>query len=313
MQTILGAGGTIGRELAKVLPTYDKHIRLVSRNPQVVNPDDEVYAADLLEPTAVEGAVAGSDVVYLTAGFPYRTPVWRATWPQVMDNVLAACQKHQAKLVFFDNVYMYDPAHMGQLREDSPINPPSQKGQVRAAIAAKVLDAHANGQVQALIARAADFYGPNITQNGMLNELAFKKLAQGGTAQWLASTKYPHAFTYTPDAGRDTALLGNSDDAYGQVWHLPTAPDPPTGQGWVEAIADALQVQPKVQVIPKWLVRTMGWVVPMMRELDEMMYQYDRSYVVDSSKFSEHFGVLPTPYAQGIAEVVSSDHRPSAS
>jgi nucleoside-diphosphate-sugar epimerase len=309
MQTILGSGGAIGIELAKVLPQYTNDIRLVSRNPVSVNSGDTLLAADLTQAADVDKAVAGSEVVYITVGFAYSTQLWREVWPALMENVINACKTHGAKLVFFDNVYMYDPAHIPHMTEETPVAPTSNKGQVRKQIAEMLLNAHAQGEVQGVIARAADFYGPSIQTTSVLTETVFKQLAAGKNPQWFASTNYKHAFTYTPDAGKATALLGNTDDAYGQVWHLPTAPNPPTGQAWITQIGAAMNKEVTgVQVLPKWLMRALGIFVPFMREIYEMAYQYDRDYVFDSSKFTERFGVEATPYAQGIAEIIEVDY-----
>ncbi|HOA39346.1 MAG TPA: NAD(P)H-binding protein, partial [Flavihumibacter sp.] len=108
MQTILGAGGDIGKFLAKDLVSYTDHIRLVARHPQYVNGNDELFPADLLQAEAVSKAVAGSEIVYLTVGLPYDIRVWSAQWPVIMQHVINACLEHGSKLVFFDNVYMYD-------------------------------------------------------------------------------------------------------------------------------------------------------------------------------------------------------------
>src|SRR3712207_252090 len=108
MQTILGSGGSIGHELAQELTKYTNQIRLVSRNPKRVNANDELFAADLSDKSQVDKAVAGSEIVYVTVGFEYDTKVWREKWPALMKNVIEACKKYKAKLVFFDNVYMYD-------------------------------------------------------------------------------------------------------------------------------------------------------------------------------------------------------------
>src|SRR5688500_3915865 len=107
MQTILGANGTIGKELSKYLPDYTKTVRQVSRNPKKINASDEIVSADLLDYTQTEKAVAGSDIVYLIAGLKYDTKVWQVQWPKIMQNTIDACKKHHSKLVFFDNVYAY--------------------------------------------------------------------------------------------------------------------------------------------------------------------------------------------------------------
>jgi nucleoside-diphosphate-sugar epimerase len=307
MQTILGSGGAIGTELAKALVNHTKEIRLVSRNPQKVNPDDELFSADLLDPSNVAAAIAGSEIVYVTIGFAYNTKAWQDNWPRFMRSVLDACLDEGCKLVFFDNIYMYDPAHLNPMNEETPINPSSEKGKVRARVVQMIQEEMQAGELKALIARCADYYGPGIQNTSMLTETVIKNLAAGKTANWLGGLDYKHAYTYTVDAGQATALLGNTDDAYGQVWHLPTA-DAMTGREFVNIIASELGVKPKVMAVPKLMVRSMGLFVPIMKELVEMHYQYDRDYVFDSSKFMERFDIKPTPYLTGIQEIVAKDY-----
>jgi len=108
MQTLLGGNGTIGSVLAKELTRYTDKIRIVGRNPKKINESDELFKADLADPEQVDRAIAGSEVVYLLVGFEYDIKVWRNQWPLLMRATLDACKKHGAKLVFFDNVYLYD-------------------------------------------------------------------------------------------------------------------------------------------------------------------------------------------------------------
>lgn len=305
MQTILGSGGAIGTELAKALKIYTNEIRLVSRNPKAININDQLHSADLTSSEDVLKAVEGSEVVYLTAGFEYSLKVWKKTWPLVMMNVINACKTHNAKLVFFDNIYMYDSNSLNGMTEDTLINPPSEKGKVRAKIAKMMMDEVEAGNLTALIARSADFYGPNIKNTSVLTETVFNNLNKGKKANWMLSLNHKHSFTYTPDAGKATALLGNSDSANNQVWHLPTAPKPMTGKEWIESIANEMGVQPKSQVLSMFLLKILSLFVPIMKELKEMVYQYDRDYVFDSSKFEQLFGSTPTSYKEGIKEIVN--------
>lgn len=308
MQTILGSGGAIGTELAKALVNYTTDIRLVSRNPQKVNPDDELISADLLNPKELAAAIKGSEVVYVTIGFEYSAKTWKSTWPVFMRSVLDACLDEGCKLVFFDNIYMYDPEHLNPMDEQTPLNPSSEKGKIRLQVVQMIQEEIQSGDLKALVARSADFYGPGIKNTSMLTETVFNNLAAGKTANWLGGLGFKHAYTYTPDAGKATALLGNTEDAYGQVWHLPTA-EAMTGREFVEAIATALNVKPKVMAVPKIMVRILGLFVPIMKELVEMLYQYDRDYVFDSSKFMKRFEFTTTPYLTGIQEIVASDYR----
>jgi len=310
MQTILGSGGAIGTELAKTLKEYTSEIRLVSRNPVKVNPADQLFPADLMHPDEVKKAVEGSSIVYVTVGFPYNYKIWKENWPKFIQYVIDACIQYQCKMVFFDNIYMYDPQFLEGMTEETPINPASKKGKVRAQIAKMILDKVDEGKLTALIARSADFYGPNIQNTSMLTETVFKPLHNGKKANWMGSVNVKHSFTYTPDAGKATALLGNTESAYNQVWHLPTADNPLTGKEWITLIAKEMGAKPNVQAASKFIVRVLGLFMPLMREMSEMMYQYDRDYIFNSDKFSKNFDMKPTSYQEGVKKIVQSDYKP---
>ncbi|NBC83022.1 MAG: NAD-dependent epimerase/dehydratase family protein [Bacteroidetes bacterium] len=288
MQTILGSNGAIGREIAKSLKQYTDQIRLVSRNPIMVNDNDELFKADVKNKEEVMKAVEGSEVVYLTVGLKYDSKVWQKHWPVIMRNVIDACKVHQAKLVFFDNVYMYDPAYMGNITEDVPVNPVSKKGKVRAGIAQMLLNEVKDGNLKALIARCADFYGPN-SNTSIPVIIVYKNLKKRKSANWIANANKIHTMTFTKDAGRATALLGNTEDAYNQVWHLPTDTSELTGKQWVDLFARQMDVQPRLSVLSKGMLRLLGWFSPIMKEIHEMAYQNDRDYFFNSSKFMNRF------------------------
>jgi nucleoside-diphosphate-sugar epimerase len=304
MQTILGASGTIGTELAKSLKLYTDKIRIVSRIPKKVNETDELFPADLTDAAQVDKAIAGSDIVYLTIGFEYKLKVWQKNWPALMSTLIESCKKHKAKLVFFDNIYMYDKSEMLHMTENSVINPSSKKGKVRAEIAQMILNEVTKGTLTALIARSADFYGPNANNN--ITQMIIDNFKKGKKADWIAKADKMHNFTYTPDAGKATALLGNTVDAYNQVWHLPTSHEKMTGKQWIEAIAKEMNVQPKFRVLPVWMMGILGIFMPQIRELRDISYQSDRDYFFDSSKFEKRFGISAMPVSSGIRKTVNS-------
>ena len=297
----------MARSLARELEERGLPVRLVGRTPTPLKAGAEVVVADLTDPESTEHAVAKSEVCYLTAGLPYRAKTWERNWPQIMGNVIAACAKHNARLVFFDNVYMYDPSYLGHMTEETPIRPISRKGRVRAEIAYQLIEATKRGVVEALIARSADFYGFGRPATGILNFLAFEPLASGKSAMWIADVNYPHSFTYLSDIGKSLAVLGNSDEAYGEVWHLPTSTGL-TGREWVNQIADFLGAEPRVKVISPFMARFAGLFSPLVREMVEMFYQYDRPYFFDSSKIKAAYNLMPTPPDIALHEVCCRDY-----
>ena len=302
MQTILGAGGVIGVELARALPEYTAEIRLAGRNPKKVNNTDLLFRADLTKREDVFDAIRGSEVVYLTVGLEYKAKVWQEQWPPMIKNVIDACMEHGAKLVFFDNVYAIGGDHVKHITEDSPISPSSKKGEVRAIVDRMVLDRIAEGSLNAIIARSADFYG--VGNNMVLMEVVYKNLAKNKKAQWLYTTKTKHSFTYTPDAGRATAILGNTADAFNQVWNLPTDHNSLTGEEWISLFAKEMGKPVKYQLMPAWMVKAASLFVPLFAELYEMRYQFDRDFFLDSSKFEKRFNFTPTTYQEGVKAIV---------
>ena len=306
MQTILGANGTIGSVLTKELVNYTDKLRLVSRNPRKVNESDELFPADLSNPAFVDQAVEGSDVVYLVVGFDYNLKVWEEKWPTLMRATINACIKHNARLVFFDNVYSYDINAIPHMTEESEYNPPSRKGAVRKQISQMLMDEVKAGKLMALIARSADFYGPG-NDKSFANEMVYKNFLKGRRANWFIDADKKHSFTYTPDAAKATALLGNTDDAYNTIWHLPTDKNTVTGREFIELFSKEMKVPNKLFVMPMWMLRLAGIFVPVLKEMREMMYQYDRDYFFDSSKFDKRFNFKTTTYQEGVRMTVKSN------
>jgi nucleoside-diphosphate-sugar epimerase len=304
MQTILGSTGVIGKELAKTLPQYTNKIRLVSRNPKKINESDELFNANLFNADETMKAVEGSEIVYLTVGLQYDINVWRTQWPPLMKNVIDACKKNKSKFVFFDNVYSYGKVN-GWMTEESQTKPDSEKGKVRAELNEMVMNEVKQGNLKAIIAKAADFYGPE-TPLSFVNIMVFDNFKKGKKAQWFIDVNKKHSFTYTPDAGKGTAILGNTESAYNQIWHLPTNKEVLTGKEFIEFTAKAMGVKPEYTVVKKWMVQMLGLFNKVVKESIEMLYQNDSDYLFDSTKFEKAFNFKPINYEEGIIKTAES-------
>jgi nucleoside-diphosphate-sugar epimerase len=305
MQTILGSGGAIGIELAKALTKYTTDLRLVSRNPKKINDTDKLFSADLTDREQVFKAVEGSEIVYLTVGFDYNTKHWQKVWPELINNVVDACIQHNVKLVFFDNIYAIGGDNVKHITENSPVSPTSKKGIVRAAVDQVILDGIEKRGLHAIIARSADFFS-GIKEKSLVMNLVYDNLKKGKKAQWFCNAKVIHSCSYTPDLAIGTAMLGNTPDAYDQIWNLPTDPQKITGEGWIDLFAKEMNVSNKYTVLPKWGLRVLGIFVPILREMVEMCYQFDRDYFFDSSKFNTRFNFTPTTNAVAVKETVNA-------
>ena len=307
MITILGAGGAIGNKLVTLLSARNQPFRLVGRNPKATPGATETLAADLTDKDQAIRAVAGSSAVYLLVGLKYDLKLWQEMWPRIMSNTIEACKRAGAKLLFFDNVYMYGKVS-GPMTEETPYNPCSKKGEIRAKIATMLINEWKSGALTAMIARSADFYGPD-TQNAVPNLLVFEPFARKRKASWLVNDAVPHSLTYTPDAARSLLQLADRTVAWNQTWHVPTTPNPLTGKEFIVLAARESGVAPGYRVLSRPMLRIAGWFDPLVAESYEMLYQSDSPYLFDSGKFAREFGFAGTPYAEGIRTTAGSCMR----
>lgn len=305
MQTILGANGQIAEELAKELHrNYTIDIKLVSRNPKKINDTDQLFSANLLDAQATDKAVAGSDIVYLTVGLPMNAQMWAEQFPVMMKNVIDACKKHQCKLVFFDNTYMYAKTSEPQT-EESPFDPAGQKSTVRAKMATMLLDEMNKKSIEAVICRAPEFYGTGKTQS-ITNTLIFDNIKQGKKLKVPISDNTLRTLIWTPDASRAMALIGNTPDAYNQTWHLPCDDNRLTYKELVNLSSKIYGKQFNYAVIKMWMFKLAGLFNKQAKELQELLprYKYDNIFISD--KFKKRFPDFKvTSYQDGTAEIIN--------
>jgi nucleoside-diphosphate-sugar epimerase len=296
---ILGAKGNIGMAASSELRSMGYSLTHVSRNPVQSDPKDRVLSADLLNRASVLKAVEGAHTVLLTAGLAYSSAVWEAQWPVVMRNTLDACIATGARLAFFDNIYALDPRSMSRLTEETAMKPRSRKGMVRKQILEMLWSEVEAGKLKALVARAPDFYGPGAS-NSLVNELIVKRMKLGKSPQWIYDGKAKHSFIYVPDAGKAMALLSTREEAYNQVWNLPTDRSFPSAEAVVDMLNEIGQTHAKLQVLPGFMVGMLGIFIPPMRELPELKEQLAGDYGFDSSKIERVYGLKPTPMMDGL-------------
>jgi len=221
-----------------------------------------------------------------------------------MKNVLNACKQNKSKFVFFDNVYSYGKVD-GWMTEESPTKPDSEKGKVRAELNEMIMSEVKQGNLKAIIAKAADFYGPE-TSLSFVNIMVFDNFKKGKKAQWFIDVDRKHSFTYTPDAGKGTAILGNTESAYNQIWHLPTNKNVLTGRQFIDLTAKVMGVKSEYTVVKKWMVQVLGLFNKVIKESSEMLYQNDSDYLFDSTKFEKEFDYKPISYEEGVKEIINA-------
>ena len=299
LHVVLGARGGVGQAVAHQLIAQGKRVRAVSRGKADAPAGVEVVAADLLRRDQAAAACQGASVVYHCAGVPY--PQWAAALPAMMENTIAGASAAGARLVYADNCYMYAPTSQ-PMKEDLPYAPVTRKGMLRKVLAETLLAAHAEGRVRAAIGRATDFYGPGVVTSTM-GERFFTALLAGKRVEWLAALDQPHAMTVVDDFARVLITLGRRDEALGQVWHAPVAA-PLTGRQYIAMAAESAGVAARPMALSAPLVRLLGIFNPMLRELNELLYEFDEPYLIDGGKYQHAFGGTPTPHSEVMRQAV---------
>jgi nucleoside-diphosphate-sugar epimerase len=303
LHVVVGATGGAGGALVRELAGGGYRVRAVSRKPAAGLPEAEgveQLAADAADPAQARTACQGATVVYHCAQPPYQR--WAAQFPTLTQSIADAAAAG-ARLVYADNLYAYGPVP-GALTEDLPAQPTTSKGRVRALMAERLLAAHRSGTLQVAIARSSDYYGPG-GANSVVGDILFGAAATGERARWLGRLEVPHSLNYLPDVARALVVLGARPEALGGVWHLPAA-EPLTGRAFVELVAAALGRPVRVAATSRLALRLAGVFDPRARESAEMLYQWQRPFVLDASKFQRAFGPLePTPHPQAVATTVA--------
>jgi nucleoside-diphosphate-sugar epimerase len=298
LHVIFGAG-PLGKWTARELVKLGKDVRMVNRSGKAnrLPAGVEVIAANAYDVAQNIQVTKGAAVVYQCSQPEYFE--WAEKFPSLQGAILEAAATNGAKLVVGDNLYMYGHFN-GMLYEESPVAPNTKKGEVRAAMAQAVLDAHASGKVRAAIGRASDFFGPD---DHDLTGYAILPAVQGKTANLLGRTDQPHSFTYIADFGRLLATLGTRDEALGKIWFAPTN-DPITQMDFIKLIEAELGRPVKTLVGSPLMMRFLGLFNKEMAETVEMMFEWMDPYVIDSGKAADAFGLTPTPLKQAIGETV---------
>ncbi len=303
LDVVLGTGA-LGRAVADELLARGRRVRLVNRSGRLAEPPAgaELRAANLADAAAAAAVCAGADTTYLCANVPYTD--WPAQWPPLAAGILEGAARAGTRLVYGDNLYSYGPVD-GPLREDLPPAATGRKGRIRAGIAADFLAAHRAGRVRVAIGRASDFYGPWATDASLLGSRVIPAALAGRSALVIGNVDVPHTFTFIRDYARGLATLAARDEALGRVWHVPSAATTTQREllrlVWNEAGAG----RPRFRAARGWLVRSLGLASPMLRELAEMLYEWERPYVVDHSRFERAFGAATTPHQDAIRETVA--------
>ena len=250
-------------------------------------------------PSQTREVCEGAGVVYHCIGLPY--PRW-TEFPSIAAGIVEGAASAGAKLVYADNLYAYGAVDR-PMTEDLPLNAATKKGRIRAGIAQSLMSAHNAGKVRVAIGRGSDFFGPFATDAAMMGSRVFGRALAGKSAQAIGDPDRLHTYTFIDDFGKALVTLGERDEALGKAWHVPSAPAITT-RSFVEMVYGALGTRTKLSTAPRFAIALLGRFDENVRELREMLYQFDRDFVMDSSRFESTFGTQPTPLDEAIGQTL---------
>jgi nucleoside-diphosphate-sugar epimerase len=303
LHVVLGGSGGAGAAVVKALRIQGKDVRAVSRNqPKHLPVGTDWRSTDIGDAANLRAVLNNAVVVYHCAQPEYAQ--WSKEFSSMNTNILRTVEAVGAKLVFADNLYMYDSSR-GAINEQSAQNPISKKGAIRKQLGEQMLEWHRTGRVEVAIGRGSDYYGPGV-QGSSAGADFFQRILDGKPAQWAGRADQPHAFTFIDDFARALVRLGESPSGFGKAWVIPTA-EPLTTKAFASLIAQVAGTADKgVSALPGWAMPLVGLFVPIMRELYDIRYQTEGPFTVDGRVFAKTFGFEPTSHREAVRATLES-------
>ncbi len=300
LHVVLGTG-PVGKFTARELVKLGKSVRMVNRSGKAADlPSSiEVVKGDVYNTANVTELTKGATTVYQCAQPQYHE--WAEKFPALQSAVLEGVAANGTRLVVIENLYMYGDPNGRPITETMPYEAHTKKGKVRAAISNALMDADHSGKVKVAIGRASDFIGPEYAIGA--NQLIYPAI-EGKTANALGDLDALHSFTYVPDVGKALVTLGTHDEAFGQAWHIPS-PAPITQRQLATMIYKEAGNPLKVRAGGRVILSILGLFNPSVREVVEMLYEFEKPFILDSSKFEKAFGMKATPIEVAVRETVA--------
>lgn len=296
VEVVFGAG-PLGLAVAETVAARGRSVRLVTRSGRAdISGRVQAVAADISDPDQASAAARGAATIYHCVGANYGQ--WQKLLAPIMAGVIRAAEANGARVVYGDNLYAYGPVE-GELTESLPARASGKNGRLRAELADTLMAAQRAGRLHATIGRASDFYGPRVRLS-TVGERVFSTVLQRKPAELIGNPDLPHTVTYIYDFAEGLVTLGEQDAALGEIWHVPSAATL-TPREFVALVAEGAGQPARLRVTPSWIIRSLGLFNPTLRAVAEQLYQSERPWVVDHSRFARAFGAHPTAHPAAIA------------
>ena len=290
---IVGAG-PVGRAVAAELAERGERVVVATRSGRATGVAGvEHVALDASDADALTQAATGAEVLYNCAN-PGDYTQWERVWPPLAASLLTAAERTGAVYAITGNLYPYGPVD-GPMTEGMPDAATDHKGRLRARMWADALASHHAGRSRVVEVRSSDYMGPGIGRNGHVS-IVVPDALRGKAVTMVGRTDQPHTFTDVQDAARTLVAAAGDQGALGRVWHTPSNPPVSQAQAVADVLAAAGRPPVTVRSVRGPVVATAGVFVPMMRELHQLAYQWDRPYVMADAETRSRFGLAPTPW-----------------
>ncbi|AJT65972.1 hypothetical protein T261_4318 [Streptomyces lydicus] len=294
--------GPAGAATARLLAGKGHSVRVITTSGRSPEPGIEHLALDATDSRRLTEAAQGAAAIYSCAAPPYHR--WASEWPPLASSVCAAAEATGAVLVMLGNLYGYGPVD-GPMTEDLPLAATGPKGRVRAAVWEQAQKLHEQGRIKAVEVRASDFFGPGVTDGGHLAARVMPRLLRGRPVTTLGDPDAPHSWTYLPDVAGALVEVAGEQRAWGRPWHIPTQPALATRE-MVNRLAAHAETGPvAVRRLSPAVLGLVSLFSPLLRELKEIRYQFDRPFVADTSAYEAAFALRATPVDEQIEATVS--------
>ncbi len=301
---VIGASKGIGRAIVQALHLEGRPVYAMARTAPTgafeLPSGVRFTCGDARNTEALAKACEGATHIYHCVNVPYAQ--WAQVMPQVTDAIVAAATAESARLIFIGNLYGYGHLGAQPVTETQPLDAQTKKGILRNQLEDKLWQAHRAGDIELVIPRFPDFYGPGIV-NGLMAPI-FEAALKGKKASWPSSLEQPHALINVRDAAAACVRLGLDEQCIGQSWHVP-GPNPLTGGEFLRLVFEAAGEQPRTGILPGWLLSMVGLFSPDAKELVELLYEFEEPMLMDGTRFKK---AQPdyrfTPHPEAIKETL---------
>ena len=298
---VIGSG-PVGSGIAQRLADQGSPVTVVTRSGTgPVHPSITLAKGDAVDAAALARHAEGAATIFNCANPPYHR--WGTDWPPMHQAIITAAERTGAVVVMMDNLYAFGADRPMPMKPTDPLLATGEKGSVRARMATELLAAHAAGRLRATLARASDFYGPGVIDSSFGDRVVPRVLA-GKKVSVLGRVDVPHSVTYMPDVVTTMVTIGTDERAWGQAWHVPSAPAV-SQRDAVQALAKAAGTTVQVGSVPTLALTVGGLFNPSLKALKEVLYQFEKPWIIDASLTEQTFGLAATPLAEGAAATVA--------